>query len=113
MQFSDCPISPGLPFDHFEQSIPKMMRKVQAGCLPLAFCLLPLAWGTMAEVQAPFNTTTGSPSTNVRVDSRLPGSSLSPAGFVSALGSKHGFVSAPGDGHLYLNGELFDFRSLK
>ncbi|EFP88955.2 uncharacterized protein PGTG_15158 [Puccinia graminis f. sp. tritici CRL 75-36-700-3] len=87
------------------------MRKVQTGYLPWAFCLLRLAWGSMAEVQAPFNTTTGSPSTNVRVNSRLPGSSSSPAGFVSALGSKHGFVSAPGDGHLYLNGELFDFRS--
>ncbi|PLW05737.1 hypothetical protein PCANC_23237 [Puccinia coronata f. sp. avenae] len=31
--------------------------------------------------------------------------------YVSARGSRPGFVSAPGDGHLYLDGELFDFRS--
>ncbi|OAV92899.1 hypothetical protein PTTG_02733 [Puccinia triticina 1-1 BBBD Race 1] len=88
-----------------------MALKAKAGYLSWAFCLLQLAVDSMANVQTPFNTTVGPFSTSTLVNSRLPGTHSSPAGFVSALGSKHGFVSALGDGHLYLNGELFDFRS--
>ncbi|KAI9628137.1 hypothetical protein KEM48_011815 [Puccinia striiformis f. sp. tritici PST-130] len=36
---------------------------------------------------------------------------LPKANYVSARGSMPGFVTAPGDGHLYLDGQLFDFRS--
>ncbi|EFP88937.2 uncharacterized protein PGTG_15140 [Puccinia graminis f. sp. tritici CRL 75-36-700-3] len=89
------------------------MKKVQAGCRLWAFCLLVLAIGSHGELQAALNTTKDSPSNNnVHGGSRSPGAhSSSSARSVSALGPKPGFVTAPGDGHLYLNDELFDFRS--
>ncbi|PLW05735.1 hypothetical protein PCANC_26084 [Puccinia coronata f. sp. avenae] len=89
------------------------MSKIQAGYLLRALCLLqvPLAAGSMADVQTAFDTAIGLQPPNVDFRVRIPGTDSSPGNFVSALGSKPGFVSALGDGHLYLNGELFDFRS--
>ncbi|OAV92896.1 hypothetical protein PTTG_02736 [Puccinia triticina 1-1 BBBD Race 1] len=82
-----------------------VLKRVQAGCLPWGFCLLGLA------TSSALNTAKGSLPATARVSSRLLERHSSAAGFVSALGSKSDFVSAPGDGHLYINDTLFDFRS--
>ncbi|KAA1097768.1 hypothetical protein PGT21_019264 [Puccinia graminis f. sp. tritici] len=85
------------------------MKTVQAGCRLWAFCLLVLAIGSHGEVQTALNTTKDSLSNNnLHGGSRSPGAHSSSA---RSAGPKPGFVTAPGDGHLYLNDELFDFRS--
>jgi hypothetical protein len=100
--------------EHFSKNNLKVMKKVQAGCRLWAFCLLVLlAIGSHGEVRTAFNTTKESSSDNVHGGSRIPGGHSSSARSASALGPKPGFVTAPGDGHLYLNDELFDFRSFK
>ncbi|KAI7961467.1 hypothetical protein MJO28_001956 [Puccinia striiformis f. sp. tritici] len=89
------------------------MQRLRAAYVSWAFSLLRLAGHTKADVQTAFDTTAESLSTIAGVRTRLPplGSNSVSSNFISTLGSKHGFVSALGDGHLYLNGELFDFRS--
>jgi len=66
----------------------------------------------MADQQTAFQITT----TNIGPFGDSPrapgilGRRFSPGDYFSARGARHGFVSAPGDGHLYIDGELFDFR---
>ncbi|KAA1101353.1 hypothetical protein PGT21_017495 [Puccinia graminis f. sp. tritici] len=54
---------------------------------------------------------TGSLSNKTRATTKFTPRQLPRPKYTSARGSRPGYVSAPGDGHLYLDGELFDFRS--
>ncbi|KNZ56908.1 hypothetical protein VP01_2289g1 [Puccinia sorghi] len=79
-------------------------------------CLLRLALvGSslgMADEQTTFDiTTTNSPFGASPPAPGTLGQQFFPVNHFSARGAKPGFVSAPGDGHLYIDGELFDFRS--
>jgi len=71
------------------------------------FCLLQLAL-----VGSCLGTTDGQTAFDITTTNIGPfGASPQAGHYFSARGARPGFVSAPGDGHLYIDGELFDFRS--
>ncbi|KNF02846.1 hypothetical protein PSTG_03795 [Puccinia striiformis f. sp. tritici PST-78] len=87
------------------------MAIMQAGYLPWGLCLLWLVIGSVADSQAATRAKHGSLSAHAHSSASPLPNRLSHAKLRLALESKDEFVSAPGDGHLYLKDRLFDFRS--
>ncbi|WAQ86066.1 hypothetical protein PtA15_6A696 [Puccinia triticina] len=87
------------------------MIQARARCLIWGFCLWRLAISSMKNAREPLSLPAGAPLNDTRSDTKLVRRYLHKPKYTSARGSRPGFVSAPGDGHFYLDGELFDFRS--
>ncbi|KAA1136627.1 hypothetical protein PGTUg99_036466 [Puccinia graminis f. sp. tritici] len=84
------------------------MTKVPATCLIWGLCLWRLAVSSNADERKSLSLPTGN---STRASTKFVPRFLPRPNYISTRGSRPGFVSAPGDGHLYLDGELFDFRS--
>ncbi|POW14130.1 hypothetical protein PSTT_03193 [Puccinia striiformis] len=87
------------------------MIKLPARYLLWGFSLVRLAVSSMLDVGNSLSSSIDAVPNSTPHTSKFIRRYLPKANYVSARGSMPGFVTAPGDGHLYLDGQLFDFRS--